>query len=342
MSHATVNPDKELLIQCPYDPVHMISQMRFPYHLIKCRKNHNGKEFSQCPFDAKHVIPKSKFQDHLQTCDKRAIIEPQLVLDNSRNLEHLLPESKADQIHAHLSNEWDLETRPIPTKTSVEVNSFASSFNPEQSVGHSSSSGKWNNRHVTGQTASEDNDGSFKESVLPRKPNSYEKMKETCHNVQNPSNSTIGRGFCKKSSHFPSINATSSTNLPKSFGRGRALCNKEFNVFNQESGPASYEVNPDTDETTRNDVASMRSFGRGRQIMTEQQGSRRPGTSGKSNKEVLEKERLKLLKKIRETKILEDKAAKGEVLEENQISKMARLEGMQCELKKICRQLEDL
>ena len=109
MSHAVVNPDREELIQCPYDPVHMISQMRFPYHLIKCRKNHNGKEYAQCPFDAKHVILKTRFQDHLEKCDKRTTIEPQLVMDNIRNLELLIPESQADKIQALLTNEWNWE-----------------------------------------------------------------------------------------------------------------------------------------------------------------------------------------------------------------------------------------
>ena len=317
MSHATVNPDREVLIQCPYDPVHMISQMRFPYHLIKCRKNHNGKEYSQCPFDAKHVVPKSKFQDHLQKCDKRAIIEPQLVLDDSRNLEHLLPESKADQIHAHLSNEWDLETQPFPTTTAGanEVNSFTSNVYSENNMGKNSGSGKWNISQINVQTTSKDNYSSFQECEVPRKPNSYEKKMEGSGALI----SGIGRGFCKKSSNLSSINATSSSNPPKSFGRGRAFCSKDFNVINNINGPASYKLNADSDEVGRNDVPSMKSFGRGRGACADQQYLRRPGVSGKTNKEVLEKDKQKLLKKIRETKVLEERAANGEVLEENQV-----------------------
>ena len=30
--------DVDELVECPYDPLHMIRVSRFPYHLIKCAK----------------------------------------------------------------------------------------------------------------------------------------------------------------------------------------------------------------------------------------------------------------------------------------------------------------
>lgn len=30
--------DPDRLVQCPYDPNHMIRQSRFPYHVLKCKK----------------------------------------------------------------------------------------------------------------------------------------------------------------------------------------------------------------------------------------------------------------------------------------------------------------
>jgi uncharacterized protein with WD repeat len=49
---------------------------------------------------------------------------------------------------------------------------------------------------------------------------------------------------------------------------------------------------------------------------------RRPGMSESGTKASLEKEKHKLLKKIRETKQLEERLANGEVLEDNQVSSL--------------------
>ena len=394
MSHAVVNPDREVLIQCPYDPVHMISQMRFPYHLIKCRKNHNGKEFSQCPYDAKHVILKTKFKEHLETCNKRAIIEPQLVMDDTRNLELLLPESQADKIQATLSNEWDLEmpsaavTNNVVTQTVYNtfnslanrggaeqyqgVNSFSAGSSTgntmDQSSGHGRQGNWTGNGGVDGSmtrggyngtrlassrfdSVDSQDDLGYTQPELPRKPESLSKKKEKGSKSPKSGNSSppllglssgasissgdsndttvsVGRGQLRRplptSSKVAAINSTDPHSPPRSYGRGRGTIMKEkedFCVVNRDAGPASYEIHslPDTMESDNLPLGASFGRGRGGGNYSEQPSLRRPGMSEKGTKEALEKDRLKLLKKIRETKQLEERLANGEVLEDNQV-----------------------
>ncbi|XP_077085670.1 gametocyte-specific factor 1 isoform X1 [Siphateles boraxobius] len=68
------NPDKLLL--CPYDPHHLIRACRFPYHLIKCRKNHPEliSELWTCPFNARHLMRKDELSDHILTCVDRCSV----------------------------------------------------------------------------------------------------------------------------------------------------------------------------------------------------------------------------------------------------------------------------
>ncbi|XP_067384605.1 gametocyte-specific factor 1 isoform X2 [Channa argus] len=65
------DPDK--LLQCPFDKNHQIRACRFPYHLIKCRKNHPklASELKTCPFNARHLLPKHELKHHMETCADR-------------------------------------------------------------------------------------------------------------------------------------------------------------------------------------------------------------------------------------------------------------------------------
>ncbi|KAF3861096.1 hypothetical protein F7725_001351 [Dissostichus mawsoni] len=49
--------DPDTLLQCPFDKNHLIRVCRFPYHLIKCRKNHPklASELKTCPYNARHL-----------------------------------------------------------------------------------------------------------------------------------------------------------------------------------------------------------------------------------------------------------------------------------------------
>ncbi|XP_020821908.1 gametocyte-specific factor 1 [Phascolarctos cinereus] len=78
--------DPEKLIQCPYDKNHQIRACRFPYHLIKCRKNHPdvANKLATCPFNARHQVPRAEIGRHISSCDDKSFIE-QDVVSQSRN-----------------------------------------------------------------------------------------------------------------------------------------------------------------------------------------------------------------------------------------------------------------
>ena len=369
MSHAVVNPDREQLVTCPYDPSHKVTQMRLPYHLIKCRKNHKDKEFSQCPYDAKHVILKAQFQEHLQICDKKAIIEPQLVMVE-RNFGLLIPPSQAVEIEATLSNEWDLEmpSTAFTNNSTPEngewagehqvVNSFSSSSNTGSVMAQGTEGGKGGyntgvsyDRYIETVPASYesiDYQDQFEYSqALPRKPHSSKKKKnggpgrvepqsssllvaETSSNVT----SAIGEALRKpssSSSKSASINSTNSNKTPRSYGCGRAASmqaqeGQGYLVTNQNTGSGSYVVKSPPEHIDRYNRQPVSSFGRGRgasYLNADQPTLRKPGMSEKGTKEVLEKERLKLMKQIMEAKLLEERLAKGELLEKNQVCSIA-------------------
>ncbi|XP_074791700.1 gametocyte-specific factor 1-like [Natator depressus] len=73
--------DPERLIQCPYDNDHQIRACRFPYHLIKCRKNHPeiAKQLATCPFNARHQVPRAEISHHISSCDDKSCIEEDIV-----------------------------------------------------------------------------------------------------------------------------------------------------------------------------------------------------------------------------------------------------------------------
>lgn len=81
-----LDPDK--LIQCPYDKNHQIRACRFPYHLVKCRKNHPDivQQLVTCPFNARHQVPRDKISQHISSCDDKRSIEQDIAsqVDNRR------------------------------------------------------------------------------------------------------------------------------------------------------------------------------------------------------------------------------------------------------------------
>eukprot|EP00073_Rattus_norvegicus_P026041 XP_006242465.1 PREDICTED: gametocyte-specific factor 1 isoform X1 [Rattus norvegicus] len=79
--------DPEKLLQCPYDKNHQIRACRFPYHLIKCRKNHPdvANKLATCPFNARHQVPRAEISHHISSCDDKSCIE-QDVVNQTRNL----------------------------------------------------------------------------------------------------------------------------------------------------------------------------------------------------------------------------------------------------------------
>ncbi|XP_028849968.1 gametocyte-specific factor 1 [Denticeps clupeoides] len=66
-----IDPNK--FVQCPYDKSHSIRAGRFPFHLIKCSKNHPklASELQACPFNARHRFPNPQMARHVADCPDR-------------------------------------------------------------------------------------------------------------------------------------------------------------------------------------------------------------------------------------------------------------------------------
>uniref|UniRef100_A0A8C4HLQ3 CHHC U11-48K-type domain-containing protein n=1 Tax=Dicentrarchus labrax TaxID=13489 RepID=A0A8C4HLQ3_DICLA len=79
------NCDPEKLLQCPFDKNHQIRACRFPYHLIKCRKNHPklASELKTCPFNARHLVPKHELTYHTETCEDRISVDTEDEADDT-------------------------------------------------------------------------------------------------------------------------------------------------------------------------------------------------------------------------------------------------------------------
>uniref|UniRef100_A0A665SXP4 Zgc:56699 n=1 Tax=Echeneis naucrates TaxID=173247 RepID=A0A665SXP4_ECHNA len=71
------NYDQDKILQCPFDKNHKMRASRFPYHLIKCRKNHPklASELKPCPFNARHLVPGHEMTHHIETCQNRISVE---------------------------------------------------------------------------------------------------------------------------------------------------------------------------------------------------------------------------------------------------------------------------
>ncbi|XP_023148392.1 gametocyte-specific factor 1 [Amphiprion ocellaris] len=70
------NWDPDKLMPCPYDKNHQIRACRFPYHLIKCKKNHPklASELKTCPYNARHLVHKRELARHTETCENRMCV----------------------------------------------------------------------------------------------------------------------------------------------------------------------------------------------------------------------------------------------------------------------------
>ena len=77
----------EDLVQCPYDRVHMVRAKRFPYHLMKCRKNYAGREYQTCPFNARHEMPKPELRYHMANCPDQAMVQQDILFNQQSNEE---------------------------------------------------------------------------------------------------------------------------------------------------------------------------------------------------------------------------------------------------------------
>ncbi|XP_047451436.1 gametocyte-specific factor 1 [Mugil cephalus] len=101
------DPDK--LLQCPFDKNHQIRACRFPYHLIKCRKNHPklASELKTCPFNARHLIPKHELAYHTETCEDRVSVDTEDAGSTNGHCNWHVPVST--WVNPHTTEDWDKE-----------------------------------------------------------------------------------------------------------------------------------------------------------------------------------------------------------------------------------------
>nr|XP_015822535.2 gametocyte-specific factor 1 [Nothobranchius furzeri]XP_015822536.2 gametocyte-specific factor 1 [Nothobranchius furzeri]XP_015822537.2 gametocyte-specific factor 1 [Nothobranchius furzeri]XP_015822538.2 gametocyte-specific factor 1 [Nothobranchius furzeri]XP_054601699.1 gametocyte-specific factor 1 [Nothobranchius furzeri] len=99
--------DPERLVQCPYDKNHQIRVARFPYHIIKCRKNHPklAKELKTCPFNARHLLPKHELAAHMETCENRVSV----FTESDMNDECSWKVPVSTWVNPNMTEDWDTE-----------------------------------------------------------------------------------------------------------------------------------------------------------------------------------------------------------------------------------------
>uniref|UniRef100_A0A3Q1G8P8 CHHC U11-48K-type domain-containing protein n=1 Tax=Acanthochromis polyacanthus TaxID=80966 RepID=A0A3Q1G8P8_9TELE len=97
------DPDK--LVQCPFDKNHQIRVCRFPYHLLKCRKNHPelARELKTCPYNARHLIHKHELARHIETCENRMSVYTEEAGSTNRSLH--VPVST--WVNPTVTEDWD-------------------------------------------------------------------------------------------------------------------------------------------------------------------------------------------------------------------------------------------
>lgn len=103
------NCDPDHLLQCPFDPNHKIRSCRFPYHLIKCRRNHPklAKELKTCPYNARHLLRKDELGDHLKTCEDRISMEPEEAGRGDEQVGWKVPVNT--WVSPEMTEDWDKE-----------------------------------------------------------------------------------------------------------------------------------------------------------------------------------------------------------------------------------------
>ncbi|CAJ1084585.1 gametocyte-specific factor 1 isoform X2 [Xyrichtys novacula] len=104
------NIDPERLVQCPFDKNHQIRVCRFPYHLIKCRKNHPklAKELKTCPYNASHLVPKHELMYHTETCEDRVPVHTEK-FENGTNGYHQRQVPVSTWVNPNMTEDWDRE-----------------------------------------------------------------------------------------------------------------------------------------------------------------------------------------------------------------------------------------
>ncbi|XP_064652946.1 uncharacterized protein LOC135503332 isoform X2 [Lineus longissimus] len=110
-NYRTIDPEDE--VECPYDKSHMIRAKRFPYHLMKCRKNYVGIDFAVCPFNARHEMPRPELPYHTANCPDKHLIEQDIMFEARKNRSDSGVYFKGNTNVPSYDLEWN---RPEPTE----------------------------------------------------------------------------------------------------------------------------------------------------------------------------------------------------------------------------------
>ncbi|XP_063808271.1 gametocyte-specific factor 1-like [Pseudophryne corroboree] len=133
--------DPDRLLQCPYDSNHQIRACRFPYHLIKCKKNHLDlvNQFVTCPFNARHMVPRGELSFHISRCDDKGCIEQDIVDEKSMYKRDVSPsrwnsppcnEDWDEDLQSERSTfVWGIPSYPVPSSK------FGTLMDPKNSLG---------------------------------------------------------------------------------------------------------------------------------------------------------------------------------------------------------------
>ncbi|XP_071803898.1 uncharacterized protein [Asterias amurensis] len=109
----TSDVDPDMLLNCPYDLAHRILAKRFPYHVMKCRKNHILANMSICPFNARHIIPISELRHHVANCLDRSTIEPDIAYAQAPDGSYMKGDTSVPSYHHEYhppsTENWDAE-----------------------------------------------------------------------------------------------------------------------------------------------------------------------------------------------------------------------------------------
>lgn len=104
------NADPDKLFQCPFDKNHQIRACRFPYHLLKCRKNNEkiARELKTCPYNARHLVPKHELSHHTETCEDRISVDKEQDAITTGDSKWKVPVST--WVNPNMTDDWDNET----------------------------------------------------------------------------------------------------------------------------------------------------------------------------------------------------------------------------------------
>ncbi|XP_035237085.1 gametocyte-specific factor 1 isoform X2 [Anguilla rostrata] len=107
--------DPDRLVPCPFDKNHQIRACRFPYHYIKCQKNHPklAQELKTCPFNARHLMPAAELSRHIANCANRSSVNTEDLGSSEVQSKWHVPVSTWE--NSECSEDWDKEIEASPT-----------------------------------------------------------------------------------------------------------------------------------------------------------------------------------------------------------------------------------